>query len=147
MLLLVAGLTALISVNGAVAALLPVIVVIGVRLGRSPSQLLMPLVFGAHAGSMLALTGTPVNVIVNEAAVDLRRPRLRLLRVRARRRPAGRRDDPDRRSCSASACSRRASRGACRPTSAAHARILVEQYRLDDALGPHQPRERASPRS
>ena len=65
MLLLVAGLTALISVNGAVAALLPVIVVIGVRLGRSPSQLLMPLVFGAHAGSMLALTGTPVNVIVS----------------------------------------------------------------------------------
>ena len=96
MLLLVAGLTALISVNGAVAALLPVIVVIGVRLGRSPSQLLMPLVFGAHAGSMLALTGTPVNVIVSEAAVDLRRPRLRLLRVRARRHPAGRRDDPDR---------------------------------------------------
>jgi di/tricarboxylate transporter len=68
MMLLVAGLTALISVNGAVAALLPVIVVIGVRLGRSPSQLLMPLVFGAHAGSMLALTGTPVNVIINEAA-------------------------------------------------------------------------------
>ena len=45
------GLTALISVNGAVAALLPVVVVIAVRLGRSPSQLLMPLVFGAHAGS------------------------------------------------------------------------------------------------
>ena len=68
MMLLVAGLTALISVNGAVAALLPVIVVIAVRLGHSPSQLLMPLVFGAHAGSMLALTGTPVNVIVSEAA-------------------------------------------------------------------------------
>ena len=60
--------TALISVNGAVAALLPVIVVIAVRLGHSPSQLLMPLVFGAHAGSMLTLTGTPVNVIVSEAA-------------------------------------------------------------------------------
>jgi len=70
MMLLVAGLTALISVNGAVAALLPVVVVIAIRLGRSPSQLLMPLVFGAHAGSMLALTGTPVNVIINEAAVD-----------------------------------------------------------------------------
>ena len=68
MMLLVAGLTALISVNGSVAALLPVVVVIAVRLGRSPSQLLMPLVFGAHAGSMLALTGTPVNVIVSEAA-------------------------------------------------------------------------------
>ena len=70
MMLLVAGLTALISVNGAVAALLPVVVVIAVRLGRSPSQLLMPLVFGAHAGSMLALTGTPVNVIVSEAAAE-----------------------------------------------------------------------------
>lgn len=70
MMLLVAALTALISVNGAVAALLPVIVVIAVRLGRSPSQLLMPLVFGAHAGSMLALTGTPVNVIVAETVTE-----------------------------------------------------------------------------
>ena len=48
--LLVALLTALISVNGAVAALLPVVVVIAVRLKRAPSQLLMPLVFSAHAG-------------------------------------------------------------------------------------------------
>lgn len=68
--LLVAGLTALISVNGAVAALLPVVVVMAMRLRRKPSQLLMPLVFSAHAGSMLALTGTPVNVLVSEAAAD-----------------------------------------------------------------------------
>jgi di/tricarboxylate transporter len=68
--LLVALLTALISLNGAVAALLPVIIVTAVRLDRPPSQLLMPMVFGAHAGSMLALTGTPVNVLVSEAAVD-----------------------------------------------------------------------------
>jgi di/tricarboxylate transporter len=68
MMLLVAVLCALISVNGAVAALLPVIVVTAVRLGRPPSQLLMPLAFGAHAGSLLALTGTPVNVIVSDAA-------------------------------------------------------------------------------
>lgn len=67
---LVAGLTALISVNGAVAALVPMVVVMAVRLGRSPSQLLIPLAFAAHAGSMLALTGTPVNVIVSELAVD-----------------------------------------------------------------------------
>lgn len=67
---LVALLTALISVNGAVAALLPVVVVIAIRLKRSTSQLLMPLVFSAHAGSMLALTGTPVNVLVSDAAVD-----------------------------------------------------------------------------
>jgi di/tricarboxylate transporter len=69
--LLCAGLTALISVNGAVAALLPVVVVIAVRTARPPSQLLMPLVFGAHAGSMLTLTGTPVNVIVSNYAADL----------------------------------------------------------------------------
>ncbi len=66
--LLVALLTAVISVNGAVAALVPMVVVIAVRLGRSPSKLLMPLAFGAHAGSMLALTGTPVSVIVSDAA-------------------------------------------------------------------------------
>ncbi len=68
--LLVAFLTALISVNGSVASLLPVVVVMAVRLGRPPSQLLMPLVFGAHAGSLLALTGTPVNVLVSEAAIE-----------------------------------------------------------------------------
>src|SRR3954471_7691796 len=67
---LVALLTALINVNGAVAALVPVAVVAAVRLGRSPSQLLLPLAFGAHAGSLLALTGTPVNVIVSDAAAD-----------------------------------------------------------------------------
>jgi di/tricarboxylate transporter len=66
-LLLVAGLTALINANGSVAALLPVAIVTAVRLGRSPSQLLMPLAFGAHAGSLLALTGSPVNVIVADA--------------------------------------------------------------------------------
>jgi di/tricarboxylate transporter len=67
---LVSLLTALISLNGAVAALLPVVVVIAVRLRRNSSQLLMPLVFSAHAGSMLALTGTPVNVLVSDAGSD-----------------------------------------------------------------------------
>jgi di/tricarboxylate transporter len=68
--LLVALLTALISVNGAVAALLPVVVVMAVRLNQFPSRLLLPLAFAAHAGSMLALTGSPVNVLVAEAAAD-----------------------------------------------------------------------------
>jgi len=68
--LLVAGLTALINPNGSVAALLPVAVVTAMRLGRSPSQLLLPLAFGAHAGSLLVLTGSPVNVIVSGAAQD-----------------------------------------------------------------------------
>jgi di/tricarboxylate transporter len=68
--LLVAGLTALISVNGAVAALLPMAVILAVRQGRSPSTLAMPLAFAAHAGALLALTGTPINVIVSDAAAD-----------------------------------------------------------------------------
>jgi di/tricarboxylate transporter len=63
-------LTGLISLNGAVAALLPVVVVMAVRLNRPPSQLLMPMVFASHAGSILALTGSPVNVLVSEAAAD-----------------------------------------------------------------------------
>jgi di/tricarboxylate transporter len=70
MMLLVAAVTALISVNGSVAALLPVIAVMAIRLRMSPSQLLMPLAFGAHAGSLLALTGSPINVIVSDAADD-----------------------------------------------------------------------------
>ncbi|MFO1049442.1 MAG: SLC13 family permease [Geminicoccaceae bacterium] len=70
MMLLVAILTALINLNGSVAALLPVVVVMAVRLGRPPSQLLMPLVFAGHAGSLLALTGTPVNVLVSDAVAD-----------------------------------------------------------------------------
>jgi Na+/H+ antiporter NhaD/arsenite permease-like protein len=67
LMVLVSLLTALISVNGAVAALLPVVVVTAIRLGRATSQLLMPLVFSAHAGALLALTGSPVNVLVSEA--------------------------------------------------------------------------------
>jgi di/tricarboxylate transporter len=65
---LVSLLTALISVNGAVAALLPMVVVTAIRLSRATSQLLMPLVFAAHAGSLLALTGSPVNVLVANSA-------------------------------------------------------------------------------
>jgi len=74
MMLLVAFLTALISLNGAVAALLPVVVLMSIRRGP-PSQLLMPLVFAAHAGSLLTLTGTPVNVLVSEMATDAGYPR------------------------------------------------------------------------
>jgi di/tricarboxylate transporter len=70
MMALVALLTAIISVNGAVAALLPMVVVIALRVGRAPSQLLMPLAFGAHAGSLLALTGTPVHILVSDAALE-----------------------------------------------------------------------------
>jgi di/tricarboxylate transporter len=66
----VAVLTAIITVNAAVAALLPVVVVAANRLGKTPSKLLIPLVFGAHAGSQLALTGSNVNLLVSGAAED-----------------------------------------------------------------------------
>ena len=70
MMLMCAALTAFISVNGAVAALVPVVVVTAVKLRTPSSQLMMPLAFAAHAGSMLTLTGSPVNVLVSEAAED-----------------------------------------------------------------------------
>jgi di/tricarboxylate transporter len=68
--LLVAVMSALITPNGAVAALVPVIVVLAVRLGRSPSEMLIPLSYASLAGSLIVLTGSPVNVIVAETSSD-----------------------------------------------------------------------------
>ncbi len=69
MMAIVALLTALIGVNGAVAALIPMVVLVAVRSGTPPSQMLMPLAFGAHAGSQLALTGSPIHILVSDATV------------------------------------------------------------------------------
>lgn len=63
-------LTAFMTPNASVAALVPVVVVIAVRVGQATSQLMIPLAFAAHAGAMLALTGSPVSVVVSEAAAD-----------------------------------------------------------------------------
>jgi di/tricarboxylate transporter len=130
--LLVAALTALISVNGAVAALVPVTVVLATRLRRSPSQLLLPLAFGAHAGSLLTLTGTPVNVIVSDAAADADAGRFGFFAFALAGVPLvagtiaivvlfGERLLP-----------RRTARTITRDFSA-HARTLIEQYELDHA--------------
>src|SRR4051794_19978557 len=67
-LLLSAGLSAILTPNGAVAALLPMTVLVAVRLGRAPSKLLIPMAFAAHTGSLLVLTGSPVNVLVSDEA-------------------------------------------------------------------------------
>lgn len=69
--LLCAVMTALISLNGSVAALIPMVVALAVRAGRSPSTLLMPMVYAGSAGSLLVLAGSPVNVIVADAVADL----------------------------------------------------------------------------
>jgi di/tricarboxylate transporter len=130
--LLVAVLTALISVNGAVAALVPVTVVLATRVRRPPAQLLMPLAFGAHAGSLLTLTGTPVNVIVSDAAADAGAGRFGFFAFALAGVPLvagtiaivvllGERLLP-----------RRAARSITRDFSA-HARTLIEQYELDHA--------------
>lgn len=68
--LLAAAVSAVISVNGATAALVPLVVVVAARAGLASSQLLMPLAFAASAGSLLLLTGTPVNIIVSEFAAS-----------------------------------------------------------------------------
>lgn len=70
MMVMVAVLTAVISVNGAVAALLPMVVVVALRSAIPSSRLLIPLAFGAHAGSLLALTGTPIHILVSDAAIE-----------------------------------------------------------------------------
>ena len=61
-------LTSLITLNGAVAALLPLVVLLAQRIGRSPSQLLMPVAFAGSAGGLLMLMSSPVNVIISEAS-------------------------------------------------------------------------------
>jgi di/tricarboxylate transporter len=130
---LVALLTALISINGAVAALLPVVIVMAIRVGRSPSQLLMPLVFAAHSGSLLALTGTPVNVLVAEAAADAGLAPFGFFSFAIVGVPLllgtiaivvlfGQRLLPER------------SGRTIPPDLSEHARTLVEQYRLDDGM-------------
>ena len=133
MVLLVAGLTALISVNGAVAALLPVVVVLAVRLDRSPSQLLIPLVFGAHAGSMLALTGTPVNVIDQRGrrSTTACRPSASSSSLSSACRSSSARSSSS--WCSASGCSRPGSPRGIPSDFSRHAQTLVDQYRLADA--------------
>src|SRR5690606_38110736 len=70
MMIIVALLTALIGVNGAVAALISMVVLVAIRSSTPPSRLLMPLAFGAHAGSQLALTGTPIHILVTDATVE-----------------------------------------------------------------------------
>ncbi len=63
-------LAALIRGGGAVAALMPVVVMASIQLRQSPAQLLMPLAFAAHAGANMLLTGAPKNILVSEALED-----------------------------------------------------------------------------
>lgn len=68
--LMAAGLTALIGLNGAVAAMVPMVAAMAMRRSILPSRLLMPVAFAGSAGGLLLLTGSPVNVVISEAAAD-----------------------------------------------------------------------------
>jgi di/tricarboxylate transporter len=61
-------LSGLIGMNGAVAAMLPIVVAVAVRTGVAPSRLMIPLAFGCLTGSKLTLLGTPVNLIASTQA-------------------------------------------------------------------------------
>lgn len=62
--------TAAMSFIGAVAALLPVAVVAALRVGMPISRIAMPLAYSASAGGLLTLVGSPVNVLMSNAAED-----------------------------------------------------------------------------
>jgi Na+/H+ antiporter NhaD/arsenite permease-like protein len=62
--------SALIGMNGAVAALLPVTVIIAVRTGIAPSLLMIPLALACLKGAKLTLLGSPVNVIAATQAEE-----------------------------------------------------------------------------
>jgi di/tricarboxylate transporter len=68
LLVLVALLSAAVTPNGATAALIPLAVLLALRTRSAPSHWLMPLAFSASAGALLALTGSPVNVIVDQTS-------------------------------------------------------------------------------
>lgn len=123
----------LIGMNGAVAAMLPVTVVVAVRTGVVPSRLMIPLAFACLTGAKLTLLGTPVNVIAatqaDEAGVGhigffewavLGVPQL--LGTIAITVLLGKALLPERHSESLPA------------DFSAHARTLVEQYRLEHGL-------------
>ena len=59
-----------ISNTGTVASLIPVAIAAAWRLKTSASKMLIPLAFAANTGGLLTLTGTPPNIIANQALLD-----------------------------------------------------------------------------
>ena len=61
---LVAVMSAFMNNVGALALLLPIVLQVAKKTGRSPRELLMPLSFGSLLGGLVTLIGTPPNIIV-----------------------------------------------------------------------------------
>ena len=62
--------SALVTPNGAAAAVLPIAVLVARRAGLATSRLAIPLAYAASAGALLTLSGSPVNVIVSDALAE-----------------------------------------------------------------------------
>ena len=63
-------LSAFMSNTGTVASLMPVVIAASWRLKMPASKMLIPLSFAAATGGLLTLTGTPTNIITNQAMAD-----------------------------------------------------------------------------
>ncbi|UPG72076.1 SLC13 family permease [Roseomonas gilardii subsp. gilardii] len=123
----------LIGMNGAVAAMLPITVVVAVRTRVAPSRLMIPLAFACLTGSKLTLLGTPVNLIAATQADEGGAGHIGFFEWAVLGVPLlagtivltlafGRSLLPERHGQSIPA------------DFSAHAETLVEQYRLDDGL-------------
>lgn len=75
--------SALVTPNGAAAAVLPVALLVARRGRTAPSRLGIPLAYGASAGALLTLAGSPVNVIVSDALVEATGERLGFVELAA----------------------------------------------------------------
>ncbi|MBD3779391.1 SLC13 family permease [Cellulomonas sp. ES6] len=67
LMLLSAVLAAVVTPNGATAALIPVMVLAARRSGMATSRAALPLAYAASAGALLTLSGSTVNVIASDA--------------------------------------------------------------------------------
>ncbi len=62
-------LSGFVSNTGTVATLLPATISSAWSIGTFPSKILIPVAFGSNTGGLLTLTGTPPNIIVNNALI------------------------------------------------------------------------------
>tara|TARA_R110000787_G_scaffold19396_4_gene58254 strand:+ start:5582 stop:7411 length:1830 start_codon:yes stop_codon:yes gene_type:complete len=63
-------LSGFVSNTGTVATLLPATISSAWSIGTMPSKILIPMAFGSNTGGLLTLTGTPPNIIVNNALIE-----------------------------------------------------------------------------
>ena len=63
-------LSGFVSNTGTVATLLPASISSAWSIGTMPSKILIPVAFGSNTGGLLTLTGTPPNIITNNALIE-----------------------------------------------------------------------------